>query len=152
MASETILDLLDLYTSHRNATNLGQTQSLDSFIDVRIKLNQESASLRLPRHTREKIRPSKPPANGSKTSNGLKLEKIKQSPISPRDPFPTDGKPGTPGSGSVASSGRSRPGYRDGTIRFMLNGQRAIDERKMVDEYLKVEEEEVEIEVPTRSR
>ena len=43
--------------------------------------------------------------------------------------------------------GRLRAGFREGTVRFMLDGERAIEERKVVDSFFKVEEEEYEIEV-----
>jgi CTD kinase subunit beta len=39
-----------------------------------------------------------------------------------------------------------------GTVRFMLDGQRAEDEKKIIEEYFKVEEEEYEIEVEQRRR
>lgn len=44
---------------------------------------------------------------------------------------------------------RSRVGERgrDGTVRFMLDGERARDEKNLVAEYFKVEEEEYEVEV-----
>lgn len=61
---------------------------------------------------------------------------IKASPLSP----------GTPG------AQKTRAGVNNGTIRFMLDPQRARDEKNTVSEYFKVEEEEYEVEVERERR
>lgn len=42
----------------------------------------------------------------------------------------------------------SKPGLKDGTVRFMLDPQRAKEEKEIVSEFFNLEEEEYEIEVP----
>ncbi|KAI9826017.1 MAG: hypothetical protein M1819_007472, partial [Sarea resinae] len=45
------------------------------------------------------------------------------------------------------SGGARDGGIRDGTVRFMLDAERARDEKRVVETFFKVEEEEVEIDV-----
>ena len=85
--------------------------------------------------------------NGATATNGAQDPKAKKdlTPMtSPRDDLMKD----------VASPtiGASKLGSREGTVRFMLNPQRAKDEKETVAEYFKVEEEEFEVEVETRRR
>ncbi|MCJ1351944.1 MAG: RNA polymerase II C-terminal domain kinase beta subunit [Icmadophila ericetorum] len=141
---ETLLDLLDLYTHHRPSTQVGQDHSLESFIAIRITLNQEASSTKLPRNTNSSRR--KLAVNGIKATNGSKDLKGLKSPLSPTDPLGKDNKasplsPGTPG------AQKTRAGFNNGTIRFMLDPQRARDEKNTVSEFFKVEEEEYEVEV-----
>ncbi len=135
--TETILDLLDLYTHHRPATIVGPDYPLDAFISIRIPLNQEASAASLPRYTdwHSSSPPpsgkSKPATNGTQSRNGAP----RQSPRSPADASP--GVAGTRG--------------QHGTVRFMLDAGRAMEETRTVEEYFKVEEEEYEVEVE-RSR
>lgn len=47
----------------------------------------------------------------------------------------------------VSANGASKPGLKEGTVRFMLDPQRAKDEKEAVKDFFKVEEEEYEVEV-----
>jgi CTD kinase subunit beta len=47
---------------------------------------------------------------------------------------------------------QSKPGVREGTIRFMLDPERARNEKVAVAEFFSVEEEEYEEEVERRRR
>lgn len=47
---------------------------------------------------------------------------------------------------------QSKPGVREGTIRFMLDPERARNEKMAVAEFFSVEEEEYEEEVERRRR
>ena len=138
--TETLLDLLDLYTHHRAVTIVGLEHPLEKFIEVRITLNQEASAHRYPRYT-QWIK-KRPVTNGVRTSNGTKDSKDS------RDES-RDGK-SPPAMGPASATGaKSRVGERgrDGTVRFMLDGERARDEKNLVAEYFKVEEEEYEVEV-----
>lgn len=53
---------------------------------------------------------------------------------------------------SPTANGGSKPGLKEGTVRFMLNPQRARDEKNAVAEFFKVEEEEYEVEVERERR
>jgi CTD kinase subunit beta len=142
---ETLLDLLDLYTHHRSSTAVGPFYTLETFIDIRIRLNQEASAANIPRYAlyaSEAVSGALPPTNGVKPRNG----------IAPTSPL----TPATPG---TVSPGNTQPltsaiGIRgqNGTVRFMLDAARARDERNEVDKFHKVEEEEYEVEVPIDSR
>ncbi|KAK4984960.1 RNA polymerase II C-terminal domain kinase beta subunit [Elasticomyces elasticus] len=140
VGSETLLDLLDLYTHHRTATIVGPNYSIESIIALRLTLNKEATASNLPRFT---CQPASKSANG--TSNGVS----KPSPLSPF----TDRKssafasPQSPGMGPTSATGtKVRVGERgrDGTVRFMLDPGRAHDEKEVVKEYFKEEYEEYE--------
>ncbi|MCJ1365824.1 RNA polymerase II C-terminal domain kinase beta subunit [Acarospora aff. strigata] len=144
--AETLLDLLDLYTHHRAATIVGLEHPLEKFIEVRITLNQEASAHEIPRYTQwlKKI----PSANGIKTTNGTTKDSKDT-----RDE--TKDRKSPPAMGPTAATGvRGRVGERgrDGTVRFMLDAERAREEKNLVAEYFKVEEEEYEVEVERERR
>ena len=144
--SETLLDLLDLYTHHRASTIVGQDHVLETFISIRIALNQEASANQYPRHFQSHKKNSV--ANGAKVANGAIESKTKKSltpSTSPRDETLRDIT-------SPTANGGSKPGLKDGTVRFMLNPQRARDEKNAVAEFFKVEEEEYEVEVERERR
>lgn len=144
---EPLLDLLDLYTHYRSSTLVGPLYSLETFINLRIGLNQEASSKNIPRYskyvsemtgTNVDSQTSDQRTNGaSKNRNGLDAN----SPAGQISP------------GTVAPPS----GIRDqtGTVRFMLSAQRAKEEKAIVNNYWQVEEEEYEEEVavePERER
>ena len=49
---------------------------------------------------------------------------------------------------STNGASSSKPGLKDGTVRFMLDPQRAKEEKGTVSEFFNLEEEEFEVEVP----
>ena len=143
---ETLLDLLDLYTHHRASTVVGQDHALETFISIRIALNQEASANKYPRHFQSNKKRSIP--NGAKAVNGIIDSKVMKpvTPItSPRDESLRDIT-------SPTANGGSKPGLKEGTVRFMLNPQRARDEKNTVAEFFKVEEEEYEVEVERERR
>ncbi|KAI9816327.1 MAG: RNA polymerase II C-terminal domain kinase beta subunit [Phylliscum demangeonii] len=48
---ETLLDILDLYTHHRNYGSVAQRHPLDAFLAIRIQLNHEADARHYPRYT-----------------------------------------------------------------------------------------------------
>lgn len=143
---ETLLDLLDLYTHYRASTIVGQDYPLEAFISVRIALNHEASANKYPRYFQSHKQISI--SNGAKAANGVIDSKVKKpiTPItSPRDGSLRDIT-------SPTANGGSKPGLKEGTVRFMLNPQRARDEKDTVAEFFKVEEEEYEIEVERERR
>ncbi len=143
--TETLLDLLELYTHYRNNTIVGPDFPVEVFLEVRIPLNQEMDAKHLPRFTEWKDHNKKPPiTNGaaatkasSSSTNGTTT---KPSPKEP--PYPVV-SPSTPGIVANGASTRGRIGERgrDGTVRFMLNPEREQEERATVAEYFKPVEE-----------
>jgi len=119
---------------------IGPQYPIETFIAIRIALNQESAAANLSRYTEWSEVPKPSPAantNGNHARNGANL------PISPETPV-------TPGTTSPGQAPPSAIGLRGahGTVRFMLDAARARQEKKDVEAYHKVEEEEYEVEVP----
>lgn len=151
--TETLLDLLDLYTHHRAATVVGHEHVLDTFIGIRIALNQEASYNRYPRHTQNSKR--KPFTNGIKATNGVRDSKEaatrdgSRSFTSPRDELSKELR--SPQSAASVNGASKQPGLRDGTVRFMLDPERARDEKQAVAEFFRVEEEEYEVEVERSS-
>ena len=144
--SETLLDLLDLYTHHRASTIVGQEHALEIFINIRITLNQEASAQKYPRYTQSATK--KPLSNGAKAApNGTSKEKRAQP--SPRDEAAKDVSPQSvgPNLANGMNTPQTKPGLRDGTVRFMLDPERARNEKVSVAEFFKVEEEEYEEEV-----
>jgi CTD kinase subunit beta len=150
LAPETILDLLDLYTHHRGSTFIGPFYSLETFINIRITLNQEASASDIPRYalydSESTPKPSPHPSNGLKPRNG----------IDPTSPL-TPASPNTISPGTVTQPPTSAIGIRgqNGTVRFMLDAKRARNEQSEVERFWKVEEEEYEVEValePERDR
>jgi len=145
---EALLDLLDLYTHHRGSTSVGPLYSLETFINIRITLNQEASAAHIPRYANYASALLAPdvhaPSNGTKFRNGFDST----SPLTPATPV----TPGTISPGT-AQPPKSAIGIRgqNGTVRFMLDAKRAQDERREVDRYRKAEEEEYEVEVPNES-
>lgn len=141
-----MLDLLDLYTHHRSSTIVGQDHSIESFIGIRITLNQEATAQDYPRFTESPT--SKSETNGEHTNGHDKSPKGPSSPSddplksmrSPQEVVPTNGT-------NVATPMQGKPGLRDGTVRFMLDPERARDEKHAVAEFFKIEMEEYEVEI-----
>ncbi|KAG8626951.1 hypothetical protein KVT40_005896 [Elsinoe batatas] len=155
---ETMLDLLELYTHHRNLTTVGPDHTFDTFINVRIELNKEATSADLPRFTEwnDDSPDETAKANGNGT-NGTKATPT--SPATPLNaPSTVQQSPAQPDSAPTASPSiggpvRSRQvEQRNGTVRYMLDEQRAHDEKDTVASYFKEEWEEYEevIERPAR--
>ena len=144
---ETLLDLLDLYTHYKSSTVVGQDHPLEHFINIRITLNQEASANQYPRYTQG---PRKQVTNGTKATNGTSKTKGAKEPrsiSSPLDDQPKDLRvPSSTGNmNGLISHGKH--GVKDGTVRFMLDPERARGEKQAVAEFFKVEEEEYEVEV-----
>ncbi|KAF2279202.1 cyclin-like protein [Westerdykella ornata] len=130
---ETLLDLLDLYTHHRTATAVGPFYPLETFIDIRIRLNQEASAANIPRfaaYIAEASWPRSTNGSASKLRNGIDTA----SPLTPVTP-------GTTSPSAMATRGHG------GTVRFMLDAARARHERAEYDKYHEAEEEEYEVEI-----
>jgi len=153
--AETLLDLLELYTNYRNQTEIGPQFTIDAFLSARIPLNEELSARGLPRFTEWRRTPQSHNglgqngmANGTTTVNGTH-NRINNKNTSPKD---TLASPSTNSSGGVSASTaptsvpggraannaiRQRLGERgrDGTVRFMLNPDREMEERAVIAEY-----------------
>jgi len=120
------------------STSVGPLYSLETFIDIRIRLNQEASAANIPRYALYASETTSQNTNGAtpKPRNG----------VEPTSPF----TPATPGAISPSTGApTSATGIRgqNGTVRFMLDAARANREHAEVDKYYKVEEEEYEVDV-----
>lgn len=128
---------------------MGQDYALEKFINMRIALNQEASAEDAPRFTQSNRKNGL--TNGT-TSNGVKEPKNSSSPreiTTPKDvkspqPLGLTSVTGTPVQG--------KPGLKEGTVRFMLDPERARDEKHTVADFFKMEEEEYEVEVENDRR
>lgn len=126
---------------------VGQDHTLEHFISIRITLNQEASANQYPRYTEG---PRKQVPNGTKATNGNMKSKggrESRSLSSPLDDQPKDQRdpPNLGVMNGLTSHGKH--GVKDGTVRFMLDPERARSEKRTVAEFFKVEEEEYEVEV-----
>lgn len=133
---ETLFDLLELYTHHRAATCVGPHFPSERFLTARIPLNQEAEAQKLPRYTQWKERYT---ATKEVKVNGPKRGKKKMEPVEKPAPLT---HPLTP----VSANGEKPKFGREGTVRFILDQDRADAEKRHVAEYFKVEIEEYEVE------
>lgn len=161
---ETILDLLDLYTHHRSSTTVGPQYPLDIFLAIRITLNHEATSHNYPRYTQWQQK-KRHLANGNRSHDGYRG--TDHSPKHRKDDStlmtsPHSRSPGSSSSATITSSaavvagGGTTPAStrpvrtgdrgRDGTVRFMLDADRAREEQVIAAEYFKMDEEEYEVE------
>lgn len=140
--TETLLDILELYTHHRNATTVGPDFSLDTFLNIRIPLNQEADSKKLPRYAYFNKR--KPETNGVKATNGSKRDGDKNNKNATVKDIPRV-NPLAPTAAHDPGQ-RSNEKGRESTIRFMLNQEQAKAEKSTVEQYFKVEMEQYEVE------
>lgn len=144
---EAILDLVEHYTHFQKSSIVGPFYPIDTFIDIRIKMNQELEAESLTRYTEQH---DSPKTNGIRTN--IKTPKTPITPASPSD-LRTNGNKdiASPATLSPRSSGSGRRGIgargQEGTVRFMLDGEKAKREKDTVAEYYKVEYEEYEVEV-----
>ena len=90
--------------------------------------------------------------NGTSKDHAHKSKKaVGKSPTNPSssDVNMTDTTGPTPSAANgTSSSSLSKPGLKDGTIRFMLDPQRAREEQDTVSEFFDLKEEEYEVDVP----
>ncbi|KAM3423568.1 hypothetical protein BST61_g994 [Cercospora zeina] len=140
---ETLLDALDLYTHNTASTVLGTKYSLDDLLRIRLALNKECLESNLPRYTM--IQPPPSPDNTNGTSNTLRVSNGHPTPVSPPQPSVQAPQPVN----AYTATSQHTP-QTDGTLRFMLNPQRATEERTEVNRHYaeEWEEYEEEIEVP----
>jgi CTD kinase subunit beta len=129
---ETMLDLLELYTHHTKFTILGPKYDVNIFIQLRISLNAESQDRGFARYT-----------DWIDKTNGMKLKGTPKTPITPASPAPPINGISPTGPGRKVAGA---PGSTE-TVRFMLDGDMAKQEKVTVEEFYKVEYEEYEIEV-----
>ncbi|KAF2161096.1 hypothetical protein M409DRAFT_69959 [Zasmidium cellare ATCC 36951] len=141
---ETLLDALDLYTHNTGSTILGTKYSLDDLLRIRLAFNKECSDSSIARHTTVQPPPSPDNANGS--ANTLRVANGHPTPVSPP-------QPGSQAPSQANGVGTSQPAPEGGgTLRFMLDPQRATDERTQVNSYYTEEweeyEEEIEVPIP----
>jgi CTD kinase subunit beta len=143
---ETMLDLLDLYTHFQKSSILGPSYDIDKFIQLKIQLSKGMGDGGpQTRYTEEQEAPK---------TNGVKSNiKTPKTPITPASPSDTrlGSKDGVSPAPLSPRSGSSRRGIgargQDGTVRFMLDAEKAKQEKETVNDHFKVEYEDYEVEV-----
>jgi CTD kinase subunit beta len=148
---ETLLDLLELYTHHRTSTAVGPDFKLETFLQVRIPLNQESTDHRIPRFTAwvaEPLTDTNSNSNGSASAyagsgaNGITVNgsrnRNSRAPsiqnVSPKD-LTSPKSSVSNGPAAAATKPRASDRGKEGTVRFILNPDREREETSIVQEY-----------------
>lgn len=131
--TETLLDLLELYTHYQKLTVVGPDFSVDAFLNVRIPLNDELDEKRLPRYTTYVDRRPESGQNGPAKSNGVDSKQSDK--VSPKDVSPNDRDSKIVNGNGNGIKPRVGERGRDGTVRFMLNPDREQEEKTIVDGY-----------------
>ncbi|KJZ77083.1 hypothetical protein HIM_03404 [Hirsutella minnesotensis 3608] len=130
---ETMLDLLDLYVQHHKATKIGALFDLNTFIDVKIRLNADLDEAASPRYLFHCSRCEVADANPL-TSIG---------PGAPASADPTAPSAVWPPDAAIRRTARGQ----DGTMRFVFDPEAADKEQVKAGEYFRDEYEEYEVEV-----
>ena len=160
---ETLFDLLDLYAQAHASTIVGQRFAIENFISVRLGLNQEASSASLPRYTHpdmdkedeqdEQENSEQHKRNGSSLPHRQHHHQ-QQRPHSNKSTPKTPKTPQTPdemnGDAARGGPGRSKAGMKEGTLRYMLDVERAENEQRIVDSFFVDEIEEYEVEEEVR--
>lgn len=144
MSTETLLDLLDLYTEYRSATIVGRDYNLNTFLGIRIVLNLEASANQYPRYAQSMM--EKASANSKehltaydtreRCESGQKFVVNSREHASPkiRDL-------------ESAASAKNLTRFQQGTIRFVLDPERAKNEKRAMASFfgfIKEDKSEVE--------
>lgn len=129
-----MLDLLELYTHHRQATAVGPSYALDVFLNVRISLNEEAEAKSLPRFTYATQR--KPGSSSAKHANGSEFD-----PHHMQVGTPYHANPLTPKTAFEVKD-KHIDNMEDGTLRFILDHEQAKEERETIGAFFTTEVEE----------
>lgn len=132
---ETMLDLLDLYAQFSKSTKIGGQFPLDKFIDVKIRINKEvedTASL-----SRFQVWCRK-----------CEAEERDMQPVTPGSAISPATTGSYPSSGTMKrGGGGGGSGGGNSTIRFVFDADQARKETSIVNEHIREEFEEYEVEV-----
>ncbi|CAK7205291.1 RNA polymerase II C-terminal domain kinase beta subunit [Sporothrix eucalyptigena] len=137
---ETLLDLLDLYTQFHKSTKIGMRYPLQTFIDIKIKVNQEVDDT--PNLNRTESACSKCGLEDSYAHSSTM-----HTPGSVTSPATTGSLPGT---GAASAPAKPNQKKLEGTMRFLFDAEKMRQEQAEVAEYFKEEytEEVTEVEEP----
>ncbi|KAL3953950.1 hypothetical protein ACCO45_011906 [Purpureocillium lilacinum] len=129
--AETMLDLLDLYVQHHKATKIGALFDLNTFIDIKIRLNGDLDAAAAPRYLYHCTNaPSAASTNGNGAGGGKAGVVATVAPVWPPDAV-------------VRRTARGQ----DGTMRFVFDPEAARQEQDTSARYFNEEFEEHEVEV-----
>ncbi|TLD25586.1 hypothetical protein PspLS_05880 [Pyricularia sp. CBS 133598] len=140
---ETMLDLLDLYAQFLRQTKVGMRFDLDTFIQVKIKINQEvEADPSLERFMDVCTKCSAEEGRDGAQNNHI----LSITPGSATSPA-TTGSGGAPASGGKVTSAGKGIKSQDGTLRYAFDSEQVRAEKRIVDKFFEEKFEEYEVEV-----
>lgn len=135
MQTETLFDLLELYTDYRALTSVGPDFQAPVFLTVRIPLNKEANSQQIPRYNHWIDRPRQQNTQNVYGSIDKPVD-TPQRPLHPLTPIAANGD-------RLGMSERDR----DAAVRFTIDPECAADEKRQVEPYFRVEMEDYEVDV-----
>lgn len=143
MSTETLLDLLDLYTEYRSATIVGRDHNLNTFLGIRIVLNLEASANQYPRYAQSIM--EKASGNSKEHLTAYDTRERCESQIfvvNPRE----DASHKIRNQKSAASA-KNLTRFQQGTIRFVLDPEQARNEKRAMASFfgfIKEDKSEVE--------
>lgn len=145
---ETMLDLLDLYAQFLRQTKVGMRFDLDTFIQVKIKINQEvEADDSIERFMDVCTKCSAEEGREGSHNNHI----LSITPGSATSPATTGSGGAPPSGGKATTSGRGIKG-QEGTLRYSFDHEQVRAEKKIVEHFFEEKFEEYEIEVEEEVR
>ncbi|KAK4640812.1 RNA polymerase II C-terminal domain kinase beta subunit [Podospora bellae-mahoneyi] len=125
---ETMLDLMDLYTTHPRSTKVGLNYELQHLMDVKIEINKRMTAEGFQRYNAMCKKCTDQPDNRSVTPGSVN-------------------SPATNISGTGGTSVKRKRANSEGTLRFVFDAGAARQERNLAATYFNDEYEEYEVEV-----
>lgn len=144
MSTETLFDLLDLYIEHRGATTVGRDHELNTFLGIRVVLKFEASANQYPRCAQSIM--EKPFNNDKKNlaTYGTRdhCESGPKSVVNLRkdasDKFQYQ---------QSSASAKNLMRFQTGAVRYVLDPERAKNEKRTMANFFGFEEDESEVEV-----
>lgn len=145
MSTETLFDLLELYTEYRSATIVGRDHDLNTFLGIRIALNSEASANQSPRYSQSMM--EKAFSNDKKNLATYGTRDHCESGLDPVVNLRKDASDEIQYQQSSASA-KNLMRSNTGTVRYMMDPQRAKNEKRAMESFFGfVEEYESEVEV-----
>lgn len=145
MPTETLFDLLDLYTEHRSATIVGRDHDLNTFLGIRIVLNSEASANQYPRYGQSIMEKAFSSDKKNLASYGTRdhCESGPKSAVNLRKDASDKSR-----HQQSSASAKNLMRFQTGTVRYVLDPQRAKNEKRAMANFFGfVEEDESEVEV-----
>lgn len=150
MSTETLFDLLEVYTEYLSATIVDRDPDLNTFLGIRIDLNSEASANQYPRYAQSIM--EKAFSNDKKNLATYGTRDHCESGLNPVVNLRKDASDKIQYQQSSASA-KNLMRFNTGTVRYMMDPQRAKNKKRAMENIFGfVEEDESEVEVKRPSK